>query len=120
METRVSVWDRIVWGAIAGTAGALVGGGAALVLMYEAQSLHFNRALVFFSAVYFFAVGFWKGPLAADLFGAALQGGSGYVQAELDGGLSRNVPGETIPTDRSITYLGLVYVLGAVACLLVG
>jgi hypothetical protein len=116
----MTAWDRVVWGAIAAFAGAFVGTAIALVVMWQAQVLHFNRLLVLFSAVYFFGVGYWKGSLAADLLSGALQGGSGYAQAEMDGGLSPSSPTQTIPGDRGVEYLGIVYLLGAIACLFFG
>jgi hypothetical protein len=116
----MTTWDRIVWGAIAAFAGLLLACAIALVLMYQAQELHFNRALVLFSTVYFFAAGYWKGPLAADLFGSAAHGGSGYIQTEMDGGLSRREPPQTTPTERAVEYLGIGYLLGVIACLFLG
>jgi hypothetical protein len=107
-------WDRIVWGAIAGLAGVLVGAGIGMFIIFQRPDLPFNRVLVLFSGVYFFIAGFWKGPLAADLFGAAAHGVAGYAQASVDP-LSRNAPAETVPSDRSMEVLGMLYFLGALA-----
>jgi hypothetical protein len=110
-----NLWDRVVWGAIAGLAGVLLGAAVELVFAYQQQVWQFSRALIIYSGVYFFFAGFWKGALAADLLAAGVQGGAGFARAEMGDSLNTDALSRTIPKDRTMEYLFVVYVFGGLA-----
>jgi hypothetical protein len=63
--------DHLVFGCIAAVLGTVVGVVAAVVfLMFgAAHGLGFDVRVVFFSTLYFFAVGFLRGAAAGEVFG---------------------------------------------------
>lgn len=71
-QTPLSVWDRIVFGAIAAAFGCLLGLGAALCGFFAFDGSPPVRWMVLASAVYFFAVGLVRGPEAGFLAGETL------------------------------------------------
>jgi hypothetical protein len=82
MKHAFSVWDRVVYGAISGALGSLLGLGAAMclfVVFYDGLSF---RWMGFASALYFFVVGVFRGPDAGFVVGEALSAITGVAAAE--------------------------------------
>jgi hypothetical protein len=82
MDKPLSVWDRIVYGAITAAFGALLGLGASLCLFVAFHGTTPVRWIVLSSAAYFFIVGFVRGSNAALVTGEAIAAVGGAAMAE--------------------------------------
>ena len=76
-----SVWDRIVFGAISGVCGAILGLAAALLVAMVFRTSAGVAASVVCSTLYFFCVGFLRGPDAGFLVAEALSAAGLLVRA---------------------------------------
>ncbi len=104
----LTLGDRLDYGCIAAFAGLVIGLGAALAILFLVGSSSWG--VVAFSLVYFFAIGFVRGPDAGDFAGDALSLVTGAGAAAADGGLD----GLETPKGRTAIVLVLVYVAGVV------
>jgi hypothetical protein len=68
----LSVWDRIVFGALSGLVGALLGIVAGFLAAVFLDFVPFAPAAVIFSTLYFFCIGAVRGPNAGFFAGEAL------------------------------------------------
>lgn len=69
-ESPISLWDRILLGAMSAVAGAVLGLAVAFVVFLLIGSFH--GTLVGVSAIYFFAIGYLKGSHAGHFAGEAI------------------------------------------------
>lgn len=100
--------DRLDYACIAAFAGLVIGGCAALVVVFFVGSTSWG--VIAFSVAYFFAIGFVRGPDAGDFAGDALTAvvGAGAATAEI-------VPeGLEEPKGRTALILVVIYVAGVV------
>ena len=68
----LTLWDRIMLGAVAGVIGAIAGALAVGALAWSLRSHHVAWAIVPASSLYFFAVAVIRGPDAGFFLGDAI------------------------------------------------
>lgn len=69
-EDPISLWERILLGALSAVAGAVLGVVVAFLVSLVVERFH--GVMVGVSAIYFFAVGYLKGAHAGDFAGEAV------------------------------------------------
>ena len=106
----MTTWDRVVYGAIAAAFGAILGAVAAVMVAFGLHAHAIAWSIAQFSADYFFAVGFVRGPDGGFFVGDALSALAAMGAAEV-GGIPSERPSAEKPDSGSSVYLLVVWLL---------
>lgn len=79
----ISLWDRIVFGAIAALGGVLTGALVAVGFVFCGPRESFNPLIVLFGGLYFFVIGAWRAAAAGEVAGMGLIAAAVMGSAEL-------------------------------------